>query len=125
MNEARILIVDDDPSIRFTVEHVLSHAGLAASSAPSGPEGIARIEQGFRGLVLMDIMMPEMDGWQAIEEIVRRGLLSGNVICMLTAVNSPGPEMEHLKEYVLDYIRKPFDADSLVERIDEYLDYVA
>jgi DNA-binding response OmpR family regulator len=120
---ARILTVDDDPSIRTTVAMVLEEAGIEVDFAEGGQEAIEKIRQGFRGLILLDIMMPEMDGWQTLETIVDQGLYTGNVVCMLTAVLDPGPEMESLKEYVLDYVRKPFTPDELVAAVEDALSY--
>lgn len=113
-----ILIVDDDPSICGTVTTILARAGWNVTAVESGPECLSLLETGFRGLVLMDIMMPCMDGWQTIEEMVRRGLHEGNVICMLTAVDDPGPELDSLKEYVLDYVRKPFTVEDLLQAVE-------
>ena len=72
----------------------------------------------------MDIMMPEMDGWDTIAAIVDEGLYEGNVICMLTAVHDPGPKMEALKERVLDYVRKPFTREELLAAVEESVGYL-
>jgi len=75
-------------------------------------------------LILMDIMMPELDGWDTISAIEDEGLHGGNVICMLTALNDPGPKPEKLTEYVMDYVRKPFTSEELLETVAEYIEYV-
>ncbi len=72
----------------------------------------------------MDIMMPEMDGWDTISAIENEGLHGENVICMLTAVHDPGPELEELTESVMDYVRKPFTSEELLETVAEYIEYV-
>ncbi|MFP4354871.1 MAG: two-component system response regulator [Phycisphaerae bacterium] len=113
-----ILVVDDDPSIRMTVEMVLEETDYQVRFAENGQAAIQTLEQGYRGLVLLDIMMPCMDGWQTLKAMVDQGLYEGNIVCMLTAVLDPGPEMEGLKEYVLDYVRKPFTPDELIEAVD-------
>ncbi len=122
--DKQIMIVDDDPSIRATVEIVLSDSGYSVCVAESGKEGLEKLRNGFRGLILMDIMMPEMDGWDTISAIENEGLHRGNVICMLTAVHDPGPELEKLTEYVMDYVRKPFTSEELLETVAEYFEYV-
>jgi DNA-binding response OmpR family regulator len=118
------MIVDDDPSIRATVEIVLSDSGYSVCVAESGKKGLEKLRNGFRGLILMDIMMPEMDGWDTISAIENEGLHRGNVICMLTAVHDPDPKSEKLTEYVMDYVRKPFTAEELLETVAEYIEYV-
>lgn len=120
----RVMIVDDDPSILETVEIILDTGGYSIYTAESGKECLDKLRKDFKGLILMDIMMPKMDGWDTIAAIVDEGLLEGNIICMLTAVNDPGPKMEKLTEYVMDYIRKPFTSEELLETVAEYIAYV-
>jgi CheY-like chemotaxis protein len=122
--DKQIMIVDDDPSIRETVEIVLSAGGYSVCVAESGKECLEKLKNGFRGLILMDIMMPEMDGWDTISAIEDEGLHGGNVICMLTAVHDPGPKLEKLTEYVMDYVRKPFTSEELLGTVAEYIAYV-
>ncbi len=123
MNE-QVMIVDDDPSIRETVEIILGAFGYSLCVTESGKECLEKLREGFKGLILMDIMMPEMDGWDTIAAIKEEGLQSENVICMLTAVTDPGPKMEKLTEYVIDYLSKPFTSDELVNAVKEYSEYI-
>ena len=69
-------------------------------------------------------MMPGMDGWDTIKEIVDNNLLEGNIIAMLTAKDQPDEKMDKLKEYVIDYLTKPFDPDELIATVDEYFTYL-
>jgi DNA-binding response OmpR family regulator len=119
-----VLIVDDDPSILGTVQKILVMAGFEVCTASSGEECLEVLQKGFQGLVLMDILMPKMDGWDTIKEIVERGLNEKIIICMLTGVGIPSKKMEGLKEYVMDYITKPFDQKKLVAVVKEYLSYI-
>lgn len=119
-----ILVVDDDPSVCFTVREVLASGGLSCQVVHSGQECLAALREGFAGLILLDIMMPNMDGWQTLAAMRREGLLEGNLVCMLTAVANPGEEMEDLKECVLEYVRKPFSAEGLIETVRNYLEYL-
>lgn len=122
--DKQVMVVDDDPSIRATVEIVLNTKGHSICVVESGEKCLDKLREGFRGLILMDIMMPEMDGWDTISAIENEGLHGGNVICMLTAVHDPGPELEKLTEYVMDYVRKPFTPEELLEAVDEHIEYV-
>ncbi len=119
-----VLIVDDDRSVIRTVKRILTRAGLNVYVAESGEECLNHLEKGFQGLILMDIIMPEMDGWDTIDEIVKRGLMKDIIICMLTGKDEPGERMESLKEYVIDYIRKPFNMETLVDVVKNYLSYL-
>lgn len=122
--DKQIMVVDDDPSIRATIEIVLNTKGYSICVVESGKRCLEKLREGFRGLILMDIMMPEMDGWDTIAAIEDEGLHGGNVICMLTAVHDPGPKLEKLTEYVMDYVRKPFTSEELLETVAEYITYV-
>ncbi|HJV65374.1 MAG TPA: response regulator [Geomonas sp.] len=120
MNDS-IMIVDDNDFVRSSVQIVCECAALAVTAAASGAECLRQLEAGFRGVILMDVMMPEMDGWDTIREIARRGLYPGNLIVMLTGMGEPGLKMEGIQEYVTDYLTKPFGPDQLIESLQYYL----
>ncbi len=122
--DKQVMVVDDDPSVRATIEIVLSTKEYSICIVESGTRCLDKLREGFRGLILMDIMMPKMDGWDTIAAIEDEGLHRGNVICMLTAVHDPGPKLEKLTEYVMDYVRKPFTSEELLGTVDEYIEYV-
>lgn len=117
----KVMVVDDDQAVLYTVEAILKSEGFDVHPVSSGSDCLSRLSEGFRGLILMDIMMPEMDGWDTIREVVNRDLMEGNVICVLTAVGDPGPKMEHLKEYVMDFVRKPFEMKELLDSVNDAL----
>jgi len=119
-----VMIVDDDPMAQVTVKRILESAGLKVTTVDSGEACIREVEKGFNGLILMDIMMPGMDGWETIQSLVDRGIMKGSIICMLTGKESPDDRMKMLKEYILDYIRKPFDQKKFVRLVKEYLSYL-
>lgn len=120
----QIMIVDDDPAVRYTVQEVLRAANLQAITVDSGRACLEELRKGFRGVILLDIMMPDMDGWDTLEAMKREGLTEGNIVCMLTAVISPGAEMDSVKDNVMDYVRKPFDPDGLIATAKEYLSFL-
>lgn len=120
----KVLVVDDEELVQYSVRRILQDAGFAVLIASSGPECLEILRKGFKGLILMDIMMPHMDGWDTVKAIVDEGLLEGNIICMLTGKEVPDIKMDYLKEYVLDYIRKPFDSRKFVQIVGEYLSYL-
>ncbi len=69
-----ILVVDDDTDILHSVRDIFEHQGHEVFTANNGFECIHELENGFNGIILLDIMMPGMNGWDTIREIVRRGL---------------------------------------------------
>ncbi|MFM1941803.1 MAG: response regulator [Verrucomicrobiota bacterium] len=114
-NKIPVLIVDDDESIPRTVSKILKGAGYPVSTAADGEQGLQLLLDGFQGLVLMDVMMPGMDGWKTIRKIKDLNLLDGNLICMMTALTEPTPGNEDLSEIVFDYLAKPFDGPQLLD----------
>ena len=114
----RIMVVDDDPDILISIRKIFEKKGYEVFTVDSGMDCIAELERGFKGIVLMDIMMPFMDGWDTIKEIMKRGLESNVIISILTAKGTPDHEkIRGLESYVYDYITKPFDIKSLVTNV--------
>ncbi len=122
--KGKVMMVDDDPDILTTVRTIFESEGLDILTVGSGKECVNELKRGFKGVILMDIMMPRMDGWDTIQAIVDEGLIEGNIISMLTAKDTPDPIMEELAENVVDYITKPFDTDELISTVKEYLSYL-
>lgn len=112
----QVMIVDDDAHVRIAVRTILAEAGYIVVSADSGQACIDHLKNGFKGVILLDIMMPGMDGWDTIQRILDEELYDGIVIAMLTAKNSPDSKMIGLQEWVLDYLTKPFDPEEIIER---------
>ena len=116
----RIMIVDDDELVRESVGAFFDSEGIPYCVAASGDECLEFLEDGFRGVILMDVMMPVMSGWDTIREIVRADLFEGNIIVMLTALNAPDNKMEGIQEYVTDYLTKPFKPEELLDVLKYY-----
>lgn len=119
-----VMIVDDDAHVRIAVRTILSDAGFTITAAESGSQCIDLLQQGFSGVILLDIMMPGMDGWDTIRAILDNHLEHGIAIVMLTAKNVPDTKMIGLQEYVVDYITKPFDNEDLIEKTSFIMRYL-
>ena len=118
---ARVMLVDDEEMIRDSVAVFFQSEGVGILTAASGEECLEHLDAGFRGVILMDVMMPEMNGWDTIRRIVENDLYEGNIIVMLTALNAPDNKMEGIQEYVTDYLTKPFNPDELMDVLRYYL----
>jgi len=118
------MIVDDDANVRFTVKVVLKDAGFEVISVENGIKCLECLKKGFSGVILLDIMMPEMDGWDTIQAILDNGLENGIVISMLTAKDKPDNKMIGLQEHVFDYLTKPFESEDLIRRVTYYMSFV-
>ena len=119
--EGHVMLVDDDPAIQRVVNIILSGAGYDLSIAGSGQECIEKMRSGFKGLILMDIMMPELDGWDTIGLMVEEGLVSGVAICMFSALHDTVSKDPDLERYVVGRLEKPFTCDELLDSVRECL----
>lgn len=118
--DAKVMLVDDEEMIRESVKVFFQTEGIEILTAASGDECLDFLEQGFRGVILMDVMMPDMNGWDTIRKIVDNDLYEGNIIVMLTALGTPDSNMNGLQEYVTDYLTKPFNPEELLDVLQYY-----
>jgi DNA-binding response OmpR family regulator len=118
--QKKVMIVDDDPDILITIRELFESEGFEVYTVPCGKDCIDELENGFKGVILMDIMMPHMDGWTTIRQIVIRGLNKGNVISMISAKDECDWRFDDLKQYIHHYITKPFDTQQLVHTVKGY-----
>lgn len=119
--EPRVMLVDDEECIRETISELLDSEGIDIVTANGAGECLNLLRNGFKGVILMDVMMPGQDGWATIREIEKAGLLQGNIISMLTALDVPDERMEGLQEVVIDYITKPFEPAGFIVSVKKYL----
>lgn len=119
-----VMVVDDEECIRQTMSALLASEGICCVTADGAEECLRLLGDGFRGVILMDVMMPGKNGWETIRAIEQAGLLEGNIISMLTAMDVPDEQMEGLQEIVIDYITKPFEPVELLNSVRTYLGYL-
>src|SRR5258708_16113347 len=108
---SRVLVIDDDESLRFTLEAVLTDAGLVVETCDGGASGLAAFEARGADVVLTDLAMPEMDGMGVLERM--RAADPSVPVLMLTAHGSERVAVMAMKAGAFDYIPKPFDPDEL------------
>src|ERR1700676_273386 len=109
---SRVLVIDDDASLRFTLEAVLSDAGLVVEACDGGAAGLAAFEARGADVVLTDLAMPDIDGMKVLERL--RASDPSVPVLMLTAHGSERVAVAAMKAGAFDYIPKPFDPDELV-----------
>ncbi len=114
---AKILIVDDDPDILEFLEYNLKKEGYTVYSAPNGKEALKVADKYLPDLILLDVMMPEMDGITTCQEMRKNKKLSESHIIFLTARIEEYSEIAGFSAGADDYINKPIKPGALLSRI--------
>jgi len=115
---ANVLIVDDDPHIRELVRHFLQNEGLTVHEAADGVEALARLDSVKVSLVILDIMMPNMDGWKLCRKLREHYDFP---LLMLTAKGETSQKIKGFQLGTDDYLVKPFEPLELVARVKALL----
>ena len=115
-----VLIVDDDPPIRNLLRQIFKRLGFEAREARDGVEAIAEVEEAMPRLIMLDLMMPRMNGWEVLSTLRERGLLDKVPVVVLTAVGAG--RTEGLSEYgVRAILSKPFEIHDLTSTVRSIL----
>jgi diguanylate cyclase (GGDEF)-like protein len=117
----RILVVDDDPDILSVVKINLELEGYEVDTAEDGREAVDKAMIEAPELILLDIMMPRMDGLTALRRIRSHGTTGNTSVILLTARGLPEDRVKGLELGADDYITKPFDISELVARVKAVL----
>ena len=112
---ARVLIVDDEPRIRDLIREHLQYAGFTCAEAGDGTQALAELANGGIDLVILDIMMPFMDGMTCLREMRTRKIMTP--VIMLTARSEEYDKLAGLEGGADDYVVKPFSPRELIARI--------
>jgi DNA-binding response OmpR family regulator len=118
MNDARVLVIDDEPDIRALLRGLLERAGYEVDEAPDGRAGLRAFYATPPDLVLLDVGMPELDGWATLERLRD---LSDVPVIMLTARTGELDRVRGLTRGADDYVSKPFGRQELLARVQALL----
>ncbi len=116
----KILIIDDDSRNIFALHAVLKAKGFDCVTATSADEGLKRLAEENIAMILLDMMMPDMDGYETIS-VIRNGPYSKVPVVSVTAQAMMGDRERSLEAGADDYISKPIDVDRLLEIICKYV----
>ncbi len=119
--DIRILLVDDEADILEIVGYNLSQEGYQISTAANGKEAVAKAKKELPHLIIMDVMMPEMDGMEATEIIRKTPELSNVIITFLTARSEDYSQVAGFDAGADDYITKPIKPKLLVSKVKALL----
>lgn len=117
--ETMVLMVDDDATNRILVSEILDLCGYESIQAGSGIEALDVLVENPVDVILLDIMMPDMDGYEFCKKLKESNNLSHIPIIMLTALIDDESKQKAFAAGANDYITKPFKMDDLVSRIDQ------
>jgi DNA-binding response OmpR family regulator len=121
MSEHAILVVDDDPNALDIVSTFLESRGYRVATAHDGNEALSLLESVGPSLVLLDVMMPGMDGWEVARVIKNHPKFGNTRVVMLTARSDFTDKHEGLRAGADDYIVKPIQLRELGERVERNL----
>ena len=113
-----ILVVDDEADILNFLELVLKERGYDVVTASGGQKALAAARERVPDLVLLDIMMPQMDGWEVLRLLRVDPRTAAIPVAMISARTDAKDRVQGLQEGALDYICKPFSLDELLAKVD-------
>jgi len=116
-----ILIVDDDPDILYAVETILKKAGYEVEKANSGGEALELLKTETPELILLDVMMPDIDGWEVLKNVRNDERLKDCPVIMLTvkSIESYAVKKEGISD-IINFLVRPFTKENLTQ--DEFID---
>ena len=119
--ERTVLIIEDEKLIIVSTQMVLEAAGFRVESAVNGEEGISKAKSIRPDLILLDIMMPGIDGWETLTRLKRDPETSGVSVIIFTAREHVRGHQKSTEMGAADYFRKPFEPDELIELVEKHV----
>ncbi len=118
VSKLKVLVADDEPALRKLLKTNMELEGYETLEAANGAEVLESVKRDNPDIILLDIMMPVMDGWQVLTELAANPEYSQKVI-LVSAKASDDAQLQGWELGADEYITKPFDLDSLLERVRE------
>jgi DNA-binding response OmpR family regulator len=121
--QKRVVCIEDEPEMIDLIKLILGRKGFAVSGANGGREGLAAIEREKPDLVLLDLMMPDMDGWEVYQQMKAHDELKSIPVIVVTAKAQSIDKVLGLHiAKVDDYITKPFGPQELLDSVERVLE---
>jgi CheY-like chemotaxis protein len=118
--ERTVLIIEDEKLIIVSTQMVLEAAGYRVESAVNGEEGIHKAQSLRPDLILLDIMMPGIDGWETLTRLKRDAETADIPVVIFTAREHSRGHQKSREMGAADYFRKPFEPDELIELVEKH-----
>lgn len=119
--ERTILIIEDEKLIIVSTQMVLEAVGYRVESAMNGEEGIQKAKDLNPDLILLDIMMPGIDGWETLTRLKRDQGTAGTPVIIFTAREHARGHQKSNEMGAADYFRKPFEPDELIDLVEKHV----
>jgi DNA-binding response OmpR family regulator len=119
--ERTILIIEDEKLIIVSTQMVLEAAGFRVESATNGEAGISKARELRPDLILLDIMMPGIDGWETLTRLKRDPETATIPVIIFTAREHTRGHQKSTEMGAADYFRKPFEPDELIELVEKHI----
>ncbi|MEN3015398.1 MAG: response regulator [bacterium] len=117
-DKCKILIIDDEENIVDLLSNILAHSGFKSIGALDGPTGIQKAKTEKPHIIILDIMMPEMDGFEVLKRLKEDPETSEIPVIMLTAKTEDSAVIESWRKGAEFYIPKPFEIEELLHVIN-------
>ena len=117
-------MVDDDPGMRLLCRTSLEAAGLEVAEAENGKEAVERVRKDRPDVILLDILMPAMSGWEVAAALVGDAATTEIPIIFISALSTPGHRLRAFESGASAYLTKPFDAGALGPTVKEVLEQI-
>lgn len=121
MSGTRVLLVDDEPDVIELLEMLLERRGYEVLTAANGMEGLIRAHEELPDLILLDVMMDEMDGWETLKLLKLEPRTRAIPVVMVSARMEPRDKIRGLQEGAVDYVTKPFAVQDLLDTVSSVL----
>lgn len=117
----KILVIEDDPNILKLISHTLRREGYEVITASDGSEGLRKVIESHPHLVVLDISLPGLDGYQVCHQLRSEQTTSHLPVIMVTAMSRPSDQRRGFENGADDYLPKPFMLSELVTRVQSLL----
>jgi two-component system response regulator (stage 0 sporulation protein F) len=118
---ASILVVDDEPDVRLLIRVILEREGHDVKEAGDGAEALDLVQRVDPDVILLDIRMPGIDGWEVLEQLRESGRLSSTAVVMISAHSTPTVAQEAIDLGCRAFITKPFRAQDVTSTVQDVL----
>lgn len=122
MKQAKILVIDDSTTNIVLLEAILAEKGYLIETALNAKEAFIRIEKQIPDLILLDLLMPKVSGFEFLEQLRKDEKTKNTPVVVISAITADDENASRIKALgTVDFLRKPIDIQYLVNRVDEIL----